>query len=173
MCAALRDELLEVQPVLEAADAGVAQSRREVDRLKRVIRKGHGTPENLAALAAAESALRAALAQRDQCLDAYHTSACSVLTEGQRTALGNIRGNRGRKAPMAYLVVNRTAEEWETLEEYLDIERIETHRGHPIPASVVSTLANARSNSQYAAAQAAFDADLAGLKATVNVAIRD
>ena len=138
MCEALREDIVMVQPILDGADAGVASARTDVGRLGRLVRSGKGSPEDVASLAQRKTDCDAALAERENCMNHFHEAACAGLTEAQRTALRNIRKNRKWKAPVPYLVVNRSPEEWMALEENLDIERIETRWGLEVPEETVS-----------------------------------
>ncbi len=173
ICDALRADLVEAQPILAAADAGVAEGRASVGRLSRLVRSGKATAAEVAELATCKTACDAALAQRQTCMGNFHAAACAVLPEAQRTALMNIQSNSQWKVPVPYQVVNRTPEQWMQLEEFLDIERIETRWGHEVPSEVTTVLAAARADAAYAAANAAYDTNLAALKIAANSSIRD
>lgn len=173
MCDALRADIVMVQPILDAADSGVADGRRNVGRLNRIVRSGKGTTEDVAELSQCKSACDAALAERENCMNHFHAAACEVLSEAQRNTLVNIRANSEWKAPTPYLAVNRTPEQWMQLEEYLDVERIETRWGHDIPEEVATVLAAARADADYAAANTAYETNLAALKVAADASIRD
>jgi len=173
MCGALRTDLVEVQPILEGADAGVAAGRTNVGRLSRLVRSGKATPEDVTGLADCKRACEAALAERDNCMNHFHAAACAVLSEAQRRTLTNIRANSKWKVPTPYLVVNRTPEEWMELEEFLDIERIEARWELDVPEEVATVLAAARADAAYATANTAFDTNLAALKVAADSSIRD
>jgi len=173
MCTALRAGLAEVQPILDAADAGVSGGRRSVGRLSRLVRSGKATAEQVQELASCKAACQAAIAERKTCMNSFRTTALAGLSEAQRNALRNIRRNSEWKVPVPYRVVNRTPEQWMELEEFLDVERIETRWGHDVPAEVVTVLAEARSNQRFAAAKTALETNLAAVKAAANASIRD
>ena len=173
LCQAVHDDLVTVQPILDAADSGAAQGRTDVGRLSRLVRSGRGQAEDVSSLAQAKADCEAAMAEQKACLDHFHASATEGLTEAQRTALVNIRANKEWKAPAYFKVVTRTPEEWMTLEEYLDIERIEARWGHELDAGVAQFLADARADADVAAAKAAYETNLASLKTALDLAIRD
>ena len=173
MCNALRADLVEVQPILSAADAGVAEGRTNVGRLKRLIRSGKATADEVSQLEQAKASCEAALAEQGNCMNHFHAAACAVLTEAQRETLSRIRRNSKWKVPTPYMVLDRTPEQWMQLEEYLDVERIETRWGHEVPAEVVSVLAEARADAAFAAASAAHETNLAAVETAADSSIRD
>ncbi len=173
MCNALRTDLVEVQPILATADAGVAQGRSDVGRLKRLIRSGKATEDELAQLAHAKSACEAAMAEQTNCMNHFHAAACAVLTDTQRATLRRIRRNSKWKVPTPYMVLERTPEQWMQLEEYLDVERIETRWGHEVPAEVVAVLSEARADAAFATANAAHETNLSAVETAADSSIRD
>lgn len=170
---AVGDRLDAVQTDLETADSAVAQGRTDVGNLRRLVRSGQGSAEDVTALATAKASLEAALADRDECLDDYHAAGCGAMTQAQSTAAVAIRANRKWKVPTPYLVDDRTPEDWLTLQDFLDVERIETNWGHAIPSEVQTFLSAVRSDTDYALARVAYDANLQAIEVAHDLAIRD
>ena len=78
---------------LQSADAAVASSRHDVERLERAVVAGVSTPEQRTALAAARSTLASAISDRAAALDGLTAAATADLTPERIAALASIRTN--------------------------------------------------------------------------------
>ncbi len=109
-------------------DAGSA--RGNVARLTHLIQGGAGSAEDLTALAAAQSALTTALAQKQAFLDAAFSDGASAVNGGGGTVitlLNTVRANsRAWDLPASYLGDNRSEHDWVALRDALANDRIST-----------------------------------------------
>ncbi len=107
-------------------DAGTA--RGNVARLTHQIQGGAGSAEDLTALAAAQSALTTALAQKQAFLNAAFSEGASAVNGGGGhviTLLDTVRANsRAWDIPASYLGDNRSERDWVNLRDALANDRI-------------------------------------------------
>lgn len=141
---------------LQAADAEYATQKVLVDQLRRKVRSGLATQEEVQDLATAKAALATATTTRDTAVQSLFDAATANLDEGVVTTLETIRANRSWKLPVEFLTGSRTQQEWVDLRAALANERISAgYPGEEIDpecATLLSTcrgeqcVSNARSN---------------------------
>ena len=106
---------------LEAADAAYADARSEEGRLRRLVRSGKATAQEVADYQTAEATLATEKADRAAVIDAIFAAGAAELTAGQSAVLATIRANRhwrldvkrpNTRDQIAYYATDRTQEEW-------------------------------------------------------------
>jgi hypothetical protein len=155
---------------LSNADDAYATARTQVDHLTSVIQSGHGTQDDIAALATAKSNLATAASQRQAAVDAIFNAATANLTNGQKTALSKIRSNRSWDLPLEFVVVDRQQAEWVSVRDALANERIAVTLSGTLNEAAQSQLATWRADSSVAAAKVGLDSNLSAITTAWNSA---
>jgi len=150
---------------LEKADADYAAARVESDALRRKIRSGLASAEEIKEFQSAKSALSSAEGDRADTLDDWFSDAVVGLSEAKVDALTTLRENRHWKLPIEFLVIDRTEQEWVSVREALNNERISAKYGDPADATHQADLSTWRSDAACSAAKANSDANSASIKA--------
>jgi len=155
---------------LSSADDALATARTQVDHLTSLIQSGHGTQDDITALATANSNLATATSQRQAALDAIFSSATANLTDGQKTALSKIRSNRSWDLSLEFLVVDRDESQWVQVRDALANERIAVSLPDSLNQTAQSNLATWRADPAVAAAKSSLDANLSAVTGSWNSA---
>jgi hypothetical protein len=153
---------------LSSADDALASARVSVDHLTSQIQSGHGTQDDITALATANSSLATATSQRQAALDAIFSSATANLTDAQKTALSKIRANRSWDQPLEFLVVDRAESQWVQVRDALANERIAVTLPDSLNQTAQSNLSTWRSDPAVAAAKSSLDANLSSVTSSWN-----
>jgi hypothetical protein len=153
---------------LSSADDALATARTEVDQLTTKIQSGHGTQDDITALATANSSLATATSQRQAALDAIFNAATASLSDGQKSALSTIRGNRSWDLPLEFLTVNREQSEWVAVRDALANERIAVSLPDSLNQTAQSSLATWRADSSVSAAKSSLDSNLSSVSTSWN-----
>ena len=153
--------------LLPNADAGYADTLRKTDALRRMIRAGKATKQDIADYQTSMTALAGAEAARDAALSALRNAACSKLSTAQTQLLDQIHANKAWvQLPLEYRTVSRTEADWVKLRKaLLDEKTCAKYDGDPDPA-LASHLANCKADATVATAKANCDATLGACKAS-------
>ena len=133
------------------AEAGVA-SRREADRLERLIESGLSTPEDRAAYTAAQAGLTAARAQAQSVLSTAYLAGVATLGAEQRAVLETLDGNKSWDVPLQYRALGRTQGDWVALRDALANDRVSAALGIAPDPAAQQLLASVNANAAIAAA---------------------
>lgn len=167
------DHLLANPGSLDLADGAWAESKAQCARLKRLIRAGGATSEQIAAYQTAKSQYAKAGALRNAELDTLFAAATADLGADRRGTLAALRANAAWDLPIEYLVVERTEAQWVALRDCLANERTAAKVGEDPDPAAQAALAQVRSNPLVAAAKMNRDATLAVLTAAWEDAMTD
>ena len=155
---------------LSSADDALASARTSVDHLTSLIQSGHGTQDDITALATAQSSLATATSQRQTALDAIFNAAVANLSDAQKTALSKIRANRPWDVAIEFLVVDRTESQWVQVRDALANERIAVSLPDSLNQTAQSNLATWRSDTGVASAKSSLDSNLSAVTTAWNSA---
>jgi hypothetical protein len=161
----LNTHLLDDESAIPAADAAWASANNAVQDLKRAIKGGEATEEEIGGLAALESTLASASAARDALLDEAFAVAAAALSLDEKADVLTIRGNSSWGLAAHFLVVDRSQEDWVALRDALDEERIAAKYSEAVSAGSQALLSAARGNADVAAAKTNLDINLAAITA--------
>jgi len=156
-----RAYLIEYEGQLAQADQSFADAKAQCASLRKLIRSGQGTQDDLTAYTAAQAALASARSQRDGLLDDLFDDATANLTGDHRTTLTQIRGNSPWKLPLEFLVVERSESDWVTLRDALANERIAQKLDVDPDPDAQGLLTQLRAVTAVSTAKANLDANLA------------
>jgi hypothetical protein len=163
-----------MQPgLLSAADAKLASLRPEVDLLRRKVRSGLASADQIAQLPVLDQQLSKAEAERKGVLDVLFASATGVLPPAQRSGLEAMRANAHWRLPIPFLVVERSQAEWVKLRDSLSNERICAKYADPVNPELAAFLAQCQSDAQVAAAKSSSDANLAAIELAFSTSVGD
>ena len=152
---------------LEDLDAAFAEAKVSVDALRRKVKKGQATQEEVDQLQTAKTSLVSATAARTAFLDGLCDSLLEDVSNATAAAARQIRANQPWKnIPVAYRVEARTEAEWVEIRNALAAKRTHEAMGLDVPQSVVTFLSNLDSDTDVASAKANCSAKLAGVQAT-------
>ncbi len=121
----MRTHLGRAMPALNAAEAACNIEQHEVTQLRRIVRAGKGSDQQVQDLATAKSSLAESEVERDAQLDAAFAAAAEGLEAEQIATLATLRANGQRwHLPVEYLTVERSDAEWVALRNALANDRI-------------------------------------------------
>jgi hypothetical protein len=166
--AAAASQINSAPTALSSADDALAAARTQVDQLTTKIQSGHGTQDDITALATANSGLATATSQRQATLDAIFSAATANLTNAQQTALATIRANRSWDLPLEFLTVNREQSEWVAVRDALANERVAVSLPDSLNQTAQSNLATWRADPSVSAAKSSLDSNLSGVTTSWN-----
>ena len=130
---------------LRDADSDYATQRNLVDSLRRKVRSGLASQEEITQLATAKTDLATATSDRETALDAIFDAGTADLSQSSTDLLETIRGNRHWKLPLEFLTGDRTEQEWVDLRDALADERISANfEGEEVSAGSASLLSTCR-----------------------------
>ncbi len=153
--------LIGVQNLLDLADGNIGDATRQAAALKRVIRSGRATQQQIDGHAVATAAIAQAGPQRGALLAGIFEAGTADLSQNRRNALSAIRANRRWKLPVEFLVVERSEAQWVELRDCLANERIAAGLDDEDPDDQAQAiLADLRAQPQVAIAKANCDAGL-------------
>ncbi len=156
---------------LSDADSVYLAAQQSVESLKKLVRSGKATAQDVADLATAQSLLDAAGANREAALDDLFDAGVDGLTVAQNTALANVRANDHWGLPIEFLVKNRTDQGWLDLSEALTNERVSAEEGISASPACVTLLLSERSDSAVAAAKTAYDTNRSAVQTSWDSAV--
>lgn len=149
----MRTHLSTAMPRIEQADSSYAAAKRQVDQLRRLVRQGKATSEQVSDLATAKSALDTATSQRDALIEAAFDAAAESLGTETVALLSIVRANdRKWDLPTPFLTVNRTEAEWLNIRDALANQRISEDLGTEPNPDLQTLLGQANANATVAAA---------------------
>lgn len=158
--------LVEHQELLASADAECNAVRRERDALRRLVRSGLASPEEVAGLQQAQATLEAREAVQATSLQALFAAATGSLSGPQAATLAAIRANAARSAPVYYRVEERDAATWLRLRDALANERIAPRFEQEPDTELQAFLAAMHARQAVAQARSNHDALLAVVRAS-------
>lgn len=156
---------------LKNADAALASARVTADSLTRKVASGLASPEEVAALASAKTALSNAEAARTAALDGLFTDATAGLSQPKAATLSMIRSNRDQELAIEFLVKSREHTEWHALRKALSNERICAKIGDDPDQAMQAALATWRAEESCAAAKSACDTNGDAVKSAWDSAV--
>ena len=168
---AFEEEWGEAAAALAQADEGYASARVASDALTRKVASGLASQEEVAALAAAKTALTNAEAARTAAVDGLFEKATIDLAAAKTATLYAIRANRGQDLPVEFLVKSREHTEWHALRKALSNERVCAKIGDEPDQAMQSALATWRADQKVAAAKTAVDTNGDAVKAAWDSAV--
>jgi hypothetical protein len=140
---------LAIQPdQLRALDGDYAQARRTADQLSRRIRAGLASQDEIAAYSAAQAALTAAAASREQYVQSLTAAAQARFDLGQRQVLARMAGNKSERAEgtLEFTVKDRPTREWTEIRDAVSDERIASDTGDEADPDLQAYLAVKRAD---------------------------
>jgi hypothetical protein len=127
----VREQLPPLASQFDAAHNAYSAASIEHDRLERLARSGKGTEQDIAALAAARTQLRAAAAQRDSAIEAFVQAA--DLGPEVTARLATLGDRRGADLPTHYRAATRPDPDWHALRQALASADIHARLGEDVP----------------------------------------
>jgi len=155
---------------IAAADAAWATANQAAETIKRKVKSGQATPEEVAGLPSLETTRDAAAATRDGLLAGAFDAATASLTAAQASALSTIHANSSWNLAVHFLVVDRTQEDWVALRNALDEKRIATKYGESVSAESLAVISAALGSTAVATAKVNVDTNVAAIEAAWNAA---
>ena len=172
LAAAVFDAVSDSGTTLEALDAAYVSARGNVDPLRRKVRSGQGSAEDVRTLAANKVTCEEAETSREVYIENLRAAALLTLPAGTRSKLAKIWENRlWRSVPMEFRVADMTQAEWVQLRDDLGAERIAAKNGEPCPPEAAAHLASCRAVSAIATAKVELDTYHASVQAAWNTAV--
>ena len=156
---------------LNSADSDYVSAKVEVDSLRRKVRSGLASSEEVTDLATAKSELSTAEAARESALASLFTEGTADLSAGKVAILETIRDNREWRLPVQYLVVERTQQEWVNLGNALTNEKIAAKEEEAMHGGCASMLSTCNADSDVATAKVAVDTSHAAVQTAWNAAL--
>jgi hypothetical protein len=127
----VREQLPPLASQFDAAHNAYSAASIEHDRLERLVRSGKVTEQDIAALAAARTQLRAAAAQRDSAIEAFVQAA--DLGPEVTARLATLGDRRGADLPTHYRAATRPDPDWHALRQALASADIHARLGEDVP----------------------------------------
>jgi len=155
---------------IAAADAAWATANQAATTVKRKVKSGQATPEEVASLPGLETTRDAAAATRDGLLVGAFDAATASLTAAQTSALSAIQANSSWNLATYFLVVDRTQEDWVALRNALDETRIAAKYGESVSAESLAVISSALGSTAVATAKVDVDTNLAAIETAWNAA---
>jgi len=151
---------------LPDADADYATYRQQSDALRRKIRAGKASEQEITDYQTAKANLATAEAAREAALGALRDAACAELSDGQETTLNQIHVNKmWEELPMEYRTVSQSEADWVKLRKaLLNAKTCAKYDEDPDP-ELASHLADCNADPTVATAKASCDATLGACKA--------
>lgn len=156
---------------LSGADSHYVTLRSEVDALRRKVRSGQASIEEIASLATKQDELATAASDRESAIEAIFDAATDSLSAGEKTALANIQANRSWATAIEFLVINRTDQQWLALTEALTNEAVATEEGTSVETACASLLLTERAKSEVSSAKTSFDANASAVASAWDTAV--
>jgi hypothetical protein len=165
---AVFDEIVQKGSTMRELDAAYAAARGDRDSLRRKVRSGLASAEEVQQLAVAKASLATAESNRDAYLDALRGAALATLSAAESADVSQIVANSNWKFPTELLLEDRTEAEWVALRDALAAERIHLKAGETVPSSVATALATARQTTEASTARTNLDTYLAAVQTAWN-----
>jgi len=163
--AAEQVDLEDAVGTLATHDAACAAARVQVDSLRRSVRSGNSSAEEVSELAMAKATLASATAARESFLAGVCTGLCAHVSEDATTAIERMCETKGWKTiPVAYRVEDRTEAEWLAIREALSAKKTHEKMGEDVPASATQLLASVAAEQDVATAISCCDSNLSGVQ---------
>lgn len=156
---------------LSDADAEYVSLRSQVDALRRKVRSGQASSEEIASLATKQGELASAESGREAAIEAIFDAATESLSAAEKTALSNIQANRAWATAIEFLVINRTDQQWLDLTEALTNEAVANEEGTSVEPACASLLLTERAKSEVSSAKTSFDANASAVATAWNTAV--
>ena len=154
-------------------DGAYAEARRQVDRLRRLVRSGQGSTEDVAALAQAKSALAVAEAARDTYFKTLRDQVLERAASQVSSQVRQIHANQSWKVPTKYQVLDLTERQWVDLRDALAVKRIHENYGEEFALEAQQLIAECDGHADVAAAGVCLDTNLAAVQTAWNAAVSD
>lgn len=151
---------------LPDADAAYASARRSVDSLRRLVRSGRGSEQDVADLASAKQDLEDAQDERQAALDAMRAAAAESMSSSKATLLECAYQNRRWDfAPVWLRVKDRSQADWVKLRDALTNEKVADRYGDDPDATLQSFLSSCRSDADAATCKVNYEGSLTAVEA--------
>ncbi len=144
---------------LNTADLLCSQAKQQRDQLRRTVRAGQTTADQIDTYHLAIASYESARMTREIALTSLISDATSNLPQQKRAALGQLRANAHRRPPAEFRTIERDEQAWLALCDALANERIAAKLGRDIDPDAQALLGQARSHPAVAAARANIDAN--------------
>lgn len=158
-------------PALGSLDASYAQAKTTVDRLRRLVRSGRGSQEDVSTLAQAKTDLENAESARQAHINAMRAAGMAGTSAGVRAAVETIYANQSWRLPTVYLVKDRAQADWVALRDALATKRISENYGEPFDQAAQDTLAGVDAETEIATAKVNLDTYMAAVQTAWNEAV--
>lgn len=166
------NDAIEASPTtVQQYDAAYQAARRSYDALRRKVRSGLASAQEVTECQNCKTSLQQAESNRDSMLDTIFEAGTQSLTAAQQTALANIRANRIWELATEYLVVNRSQPEWVALGDALAVKRIAEKESQSVPPLSAALLAKEDADPAIAAARTNISTYLAPVQTAWNTAV--
>lgn len=175
--AALQSALAADESDLEAAvsmlathDEAVAEARGDVDSLRRKVKSGLATDQEVTDMATAKQALETATAARQTFLDGVCAGFCEHITEGATGTIETVLGTPEwvKKLPVEYRNAERTDSEWLAIRDALASNKTHTQMGFDVPEETTTYLASLNSDSTVSTTKTTCESNIASVQSTWN-----
>ncbi len=115
--------------------------------------------------------LENAKAARDAGVAAFAAATLDGLPASVPQVTANIKANRRHPLPTKYLVVNRTPDQWNVLQNALAVLKTANSRNRPVPEATQTLVTEANATPSVAAAASALEANLQAIKTAWKAAL--
>lgn len=175
--AAVQSALAAEEADLEAAvvtlashDAAVADARRETDALRRKVKSGLATDEEVSQLATAKATLETATAAREAFLDGVCVGLCGEVSDGATTTINTVLSTPDwvKKLPVEYRNAERTDAEWLAIRDALASKKTHEQMGFEVPEEATSYLATLSADGNVSTTKTTCETNIASVQSTWN-----
>lgn len=158
-------DLADATSTLSDHDATCAEYRRQVDSLRRIVRSGNATEEQVAELASAKQSCESAFASRDAFLEGVCGGICEHVSADAMGAIQRICMTKSWKSiPVTYRTKERSEAEWLAIREALSAKKTHEMMGLEVPAEATTLLTSLASETEVSEATADCESCLPGVQ---------
>jgi len=159
---------------LRTAEAQLASTRIEHDRLTRLLRSGQASPSDVTDFENNEPLLATRQAALDSLQDDFYSEATdNLVSQDKLTALGYIQDAGRWACPVQYKCANRSESDWVTLRDALANERISDELGDDPDPTLQQFLATVHAENGTSSAIARLQTSLSSIQAAFSDALLD
>lgn len=158
---------------LEQLDQAYVTAKQDYDELRRKVRSGLASSQEVSECQSARTAYETAEADREAFLDVVFNGGVESLTSAEQSTLSKVRDNRSWRLATQYLVVDRTEPDWVALMDALAAKTIAENDEEAVPPQSQSLLSEEDSDPAVSAAKVNLDTYMAGVQTAWNTAVSD
>lgn len=153
---------------LSTHDAAVAEARVTMDALRRKVKSGLATDEEVTALAAAKASFESSTAARETFLQGVCAGFCEQVSSDAASTLETVLASPAwvKKLPVEYRNAERTDEEWLAIRDALASKKTHEQMGFEVPEETTTFLASLNADSTVSSTKTTCEANIAGVQST-------